>query len=63
MNMDIRDYYGETKWCDHCREYVHFLMSVNRSYCVHCGNPVRLFSKEDSRRFNADVQKKKWRAV
>ena len=61
--MDIRDYYKETKWCEHCNDYVHYLMSVNGSFCVVCGNPVRLFSKEDSQRFSEDVEKKKWKAV
>ncbi len=61
--MDIRDFYNETKWCEHCRAYVHYIMSVNHSYCVSCGNQVRLFNKEDSRRFTDDVQKRKWKAV
>ena len=60
--MDTSDFYAETKWCEHCRAYVPYLMSVNRSYCVHCGKPVRLFSREDSQRFSAEVQKKKWKA-
>lgn len=61
--MDIRDYYKETKWCEHCKGYVHYLMSVNKSYCVTCGTEVKLFSEEDSQRFSADVEKKKWKAV
>jgi hypothetical protein len=61
--MQIRDFYCEVKWCAKCNAYVHYMMSVNHSYCVQCGSPVRLFNKEDSDRFSADVQKRKWKAV
>ena len=58
-----RDYYAETKWCDTCKAYVHYMMSVNHSYCVSCGSRVRLFNHEDSRSFSAEVEKRKWKAV
>jgi hypothetical protein len=61
--MTNQDYYAERKWCDACRTYVHYMMSVNHSYCVHCGARVRLFSKEDSQRFSAEVERRKWKAV
>lgn len=61
--MNIRDFYNETKWCPNCRDYVHYMMSVNHSYCASCGTRVKLFSKEDSKRFNAEVEKRKWKAV
>jgi len=61
--MTKPDYYSETKWCDRCQDYVPYLMSVNRSYCVRCGSRVRLFNKEDSKRFSEEVQRKKWKAV
>ena len=61
--MERRDFYGETKWCENCKSYVPFMMSVNHSYCVNCGGRVRLFNKQDSERFTDEVQKRKWKAV
>jgi hypothetical protein len=60
--MSHRDFYQEKKWCGTCRGYVRYLMSVNHSYCVECGAQVVLFSEDDSQRFAADVEKRKWRA-
>ena len=59
--MDQRDFYREMKWCGQCQNYVRYLMSVNHSYCIDCGSPVRLFSKEDARRFSDDLEKRKWK--
>ncbi len=59
--MDNRDFYHEKKWCAQCNDYVRYLMSVNHSYCISCGAPVRMFSKEDQRRFSADLEKRKWK--
>lgn len=56
------EFYTESKWCDGCRQYVRFLMSVNHSYCIHCGGRVRLFSRDDSSRFGETVQRHKWQA-
>lgn len=53
--MDTIDYYNEKKWCDDCGDYVRFLMSVDHSYCVHCGTLVRLFNKQDWEAFHAAV--------
>ncbi len=60
--MGNAEYYSEMKWCDHCRQYVRFLMSVNHSFCVDCGQRVRLFSRDDSRQFQEHVQRHKWQA-
>ena len=60
--MGNGDFYGEQKWCDECKQYTRYLMSVNHSYCVTCGSKVRLFSREDSRRFSENVKRHKWRA-
>ncbi len=60
--MTTSDYYDETKWCEQCKDYVKFLMSVNFSYCVHCGGRVRLFSRNDGRQFDDTVQRHKWQA-
>ena len=56
------EFYNEQKWCEHCRQYVSFLMSVNYSYCVTCGGRVRLFSRDDADRFQQNVQRHKWQA-
>jgi len=56
------EFYNEQKWCEHCRQYVCFMMSVNYSYCVTCGGRVRLFSRADADRFQQTVQRHKWQA-
>ena len=56
------EFYTESKWCESCKTYVPFLMSVNHSYCVHCGGRVRLFSRDDSTNFGETVQRHKWQA-
>ena len=50
----------ERKWCAHCGDYVRYLMSVNHSYCVQCGNQVRLFNKQDSASFFEGIQRRRW---
>lgn len=50
----------ERKWCTHCDDYVRYMMSVNHSFCVQCGNRVRLFSKQDSESFFEKVQQRRW---
>ena len=40
--MDALDYYQDKKWCPACDGYVNYLMSVERSFCVQCGDEVRL---------------------
>jgi hypothetical protein len=56
------EFYNEQKWCEGCKKYVRFLMSVNFSYCVDCGGRVRLFSRHDSKDFQDTVQRHKWQA-
>jgi hypothetical protein len=56
------EFYDEQKWCEQCKGYVRFLMSVNFSYCVHCGGRVRLFSRNDGQQFEDHVQRHKWQA-
>jgi rRNA maturation endonuclease Nob1 len=56
------EFYSEQKWCEACKGYVRFLMSVNHSFCVTCGGKVRLFSRDDSSRFGETVQRHKWQA-
>lgn len=59
--MDNFDYYADRKFCPTCNDYVHYLMSVEHSYCVHCGERVRLFSKEDWETFNENLARHKGR--
>ena len=60
--MGNQDFYAECKWCDHCKDYVRFLMSVDHSFCVQCSNKVRMFSSEDAQQFSETVQRHRWRA-
>ncbi len=60
--MDNSEFYRETKWCDACKTYVRFLMSVNHSFCIDCGSRVRMFNREESSRFAETVQRHKWQA-
>jgi hypothetical protein len=60
--MSNVDFYSERKWCNQCKTYVRYLMSVEHSYCVHCGTRVQLFSSDDARRFIETVQRHKWQA-
>jgi hypothetical protein len=56
------EFYAETKWCGACRAEVRFLMSVNHSYCIHCGGMVKLFDGAGAGRFGEQVQRHKWQA-
>ena len=57
--MKKLDFYSDRKFCPQCEDYVHYLMSVEHSYCVECGAEVRLFSKEDWNAFNESMQAKR----
>ncbi|GAB4151615.1 MAG: hypothetical protein Fur0037_20330 [Planctomycetota bacterium] len=60
--MGTNDYYTEKKWCEHCKDYVRYLMSVDHSFCTRCGGRVRLFSRDDAERFSENVKRHKWQA-
>jgi hypothetical protein len=60
--MDQRSFYDENKYCAQCRTYVRYLMSVQHSYCVHCGHEVKLFDDGARKRFAETLEKKKHRA-
>ena len=57
--MDHLDYYGDRKFCPECNDYVHYLMSIEHSYCVDCGGEARLFSEKDWTAFNEAIQAKR----
>ncbi len=59
--MDKADFANDRKWCDKCNSYRPYLMSVNHSFCIECGEQVRLFSKTDAQVFGEDLQKRRWR--
>lgn len=52
-------FYNDHKYCDQCDKYVSYLMSVDTSYCVECGNTVHLFSKDDWESFNNSLQERR----
>ena len=57
--MEPRDYYNDRKYCAHCQKYVSYLMGMEYSYCVDCGNRVRLFSDSDWVQFNDNLTRQK----
>ena len=57
--MENLDYYSDRKFCPQCKDYVHYLMSIDQSYCVDCGSEVRLFSEDDWVAFNESIQSKR----
>lgn len=60
--MSNSNFYCERKWCETCKEYVPYLMSTDHSFCVKCHSKVRIFSREDSVRFNDTIKRHKWQA-
>jgi len=60
--MGKQDFYGERKWCEQCKDYVRYLMSIDHSYCADCGNRVKLFSRDDAERFSETVKRHRWQA-
>jgi hypothetical protein len=57
--MENLDFYSDRKFCPQCNDYVHYLMSIEHSYCVGCGSEVRLFSENDWTAFNEALQAKR----
>ncbi|HED66148.1 MAG TPA: hypothetical protein ENJ09_11405 [Planctomycetes bacterium] len=53
------DFYNDRKYCDHCQTYVSYLQGMDQSYCVECGQPVRLFSDEDWADFHASLKERR----
>ena len=50
--METSDFYNDKKYCEHCDDYVNYLMGLEHSFCVSCGERVRLFSKQDWESFH-----------
>ncbi|MCB9916444.1 MAG: hypothetical protein H6828_15055 [Planctomycetes bacterium] len=53
------DFYSDRKYCDCCKKYVSYLMSIDTSYCVECGAAVHLFSKDDWQTFNDSLSERR----
>ncbi len=53
------DFYNDRKFCEHCQTYVSYLQSTEHSFCVQCGNPVRLFSEADWSAFNEALKERR----
>jgi hypothetical protein len=56
MISNDSSFYSDRKYCDHCNKYVSYLMSVDTSFCVECGNTVHLFSEGDWQSFNESLK-------
>jgi anaerobic ribonucleoside-triphosphate reductase len=52
-------FHNDTKFCPCCSKYVHFLSSIELSYCVECGAQCEMFSKEDRLAFQAKMAARK----
>ena len=53
------DFYNDRKYCENCCQYVSYLQSMEHSYCVQCGEAVRLFSTDDWETFNASLKERR----
>ena len=58
-NMERPDYYSDKKFCDHCNKYVNYLMGLDTSWCVSCGERVRLYSPDDWDHFREHLDARK----
>ena len=63
--MPRADYYEDRRFCPTCSEYVLYISSIDRAYCIECGGRVRLFSAPDMARFRSalDARSRSWRLV
>jgi len=59
MNHSDHTTYEDQKYCPCCDSYVHYLASVESSYCVQCGGEVRLFSDADWKVFQQRLEARK----
>jgi hypothetical protein len=53
------DFYSDRKFCPQCQDYVSYLQSLEHSYCVKCGNQVRLFSEQDWSSFHDNLKERR----
>ena len=57
--MMDNDFYNDRKFCPTCEDYVSYLQSMEQSYCVQCGNVVKLFSDKDWDEFHTSLKERK----
>ncbi len=57
--IDQPDFYSDRKFCTSCEDYVPYLMSLEHSYCAHCGANVKLFSEKDWETFHASLKERR----
>ena len=57
--MERPDYYSDKKFCDNCNDYVNYLMGLDTSWCVNCGERVRLYSPDDWNHFRDNLDARK----
>ena len=53
------DFYNDRKYCPSCETYVSYLQSLSESYCVKCGQAVRLFSEQDWNAFHDSLKERR----
>ena len=59
--MERPDYYSDKKFCDNCNGYVNYLMGLDTSWCVSCGERVKLYSPDDWDHFREHLESRKTR--
>ena len=59
--MERPDYYSDKKFCDNCNTYVNYLMGLDTSWCVSCGERVKLYSPDDWDHFREHLEARKSR--
>jgi len=59
--MERPDYYSDKKFCDNCNTYVNYLMGLDTSWCVSCGERVKLYSPDDWDHFREHLDARKSR--
>lgn len=50
------DFDRDLRYCPACADYVQYLLSLEKGYCVSCGGRVRLFSESDSALFQKSLE-------
>jgi hypothetical protein len=45
------DFYEDSRYCTSCDGYVPYLLSPSGAFCVHCDQPVLLFSADEHEAF------------
>ncbi len=46
------NFYSDFKWCEKCRKYVLYLVSLDSSHCIYCDAKVVVYNRADLKRFH-----------